>query len=100
MIHVIPNNDWIEHKEEGTTCVCEPRLEIENGEMIVIHNSADGRELHERNRKLITLLTNIAQLLDGWHTDVAWTDWDESIRKEVGETLKKLYQENNEKTTL
>lgn len=44
MTHLYPLDDWIEHKLEGTGCVCEPRLEIEDGEMIVIHNAADGRE--------------------------------------------------------
>jgi len=44
--HVIPNNDWIEH-EETTTCPCEPRVEIINGEMIIIHNALDQRELKE-----------------------------------------------------
>ena len=44
--HILPKNDWIGHKEE-TTCPCEPRLKIENGDIIVVHNSADGRELKE-----------------------------------------------------
>ena len=45
MIEVVPVNDWIEHREgyEGTTCPCEPSIEIVNGEMIVIHNAVDGR---------------------------------------------------------
>jgi len=51
MIHVYPLRDWIEHKIEGTGCVCEPRVEPENGEMIVIHNSADGRELTEEGKR-------------------------------------------------
>jgi len=51
--HVIPNNDWIEH-EETTICPCEPRVEIINGEMIIIHNALDQRELEEiklKNKK-------------------------------------------------
>ena len=43
MINIIPVNDWIEH-QEATTCICEPEIIFENGEMIVIHNAADGRE--------------------------------------------------------
>ncbi len=46
MIHVTPINDLKPH-EESTTCECCPRVEFENGEMIVIHNSFDGRELLE-----------------------------------------------------
>ncbi len=43
--HIYPNNDWIEHKLEGLDCVCEPRSDWQN--MLVIHNSADGREKKE-----------------------------------------------------
>ena len=42
-IHVLPNND-LEPHEESSTCKCEPRVIHENGEMIIIHNSYDGRE--------------------------------------------------------
>lgn len=41
--------------------------------------------------ELINLLTNVAQLLDGWHTDVAWTEWDESVRANVSGWLQRLY---------
>jgi hypothetical protein len=41
--HVLPTNDLEEH-EESTTCKCEPRVLYENGEMIIVHNSFDGRE--------------------------------------------------------
>lgn len=43
MISVLPTNDIEEH-EESTTCKCEPKVIYENGEMIVVHNSFDGRE--------------------------------------------------------
>jgi len=45
MIHYYPHNDWIEHKLEGTQCICEPKIDWHLG--IVIHNSADGREEKE-----------------------------------------------------
>ena len=45
-LHVLPVNDWIDH-EEATTCLCEPRVEFVNGEMLVIHNALDGREAAE-----------------------------------------------------
>lgn len=41
--HVLPTND-IEQHEESTTCKCEPRVEHINGNMVIIHNSFDGRE--------------------------------------------------------
>jgi len=45
-IHVYPLDDSKEHEFE-TTCDCDPSLEFVNGEMIVIHNSFDGREYLE-----------------------------------------------------
>jgi len=45
-IHIIPVNDLKEH-EENSTCECQPTLIMENGEMIFVHNSYDGRELYE-----------------------------------------------------
>ena len=47
MIHIIPINDLMEH-EESTTCECHPQIEIrENGDIMVVHNSYDGREFIE-----------------------------------------------------
>ncbi len=50
MINIVPVNDLKEHIK-NSTCHCNPSIEFENGEMIVIHNSYDGREFVE---KLIT----------------------------------------------
>lgn len=45
--HVMPINDLEEHTEE-TTCACMPSVTfLENGNMLVVHNSYDGRELSE-----------------------------------------------------
>ena len=45
--HLLPLNDLKEH-EESTTCECEPKIEFtENGDMIIKHNSFDGREAIE-----------------------------------------------------
>lgn len=43
MIHVLPVDDLRPH-EETSTCPCGPRVITENGTMICIHNSFDGRE--------------------------------------------------------
>jgi len=43
MQQIIPLNDLKPH-EESTTCECMPQVIFENGEMIVIHHSFDGRE--------------------------------------------------------
>jgi hypothetical protein len=47
MIHVYPLNDLREHDLESTMCECEPRIDWDQSEAIVIHNSFDGRELEE-----------------------------------------------------
>ena len=49
-VHVIPNNDTIEHAE--TDCVCGPTIEHvprhDGGDgWLHIHHSLDGRERHE-----------------------------------------------------
>lgn len=43
MWHVLPINDLEEH-EESSTCKCEPKVINEEGELIIVHNSFDGRE--------------------------------------------------------
>ena len=47
MINILPLNDYAEH-EELTTCKCLPSVDFtKEGELIVIHNSFDGREKTE-----------------------------------------------------
>ena len=46
MINIIPLNDLKNHIEDST-CECCPKVEFVNGEMIITHNSFDGRELLE-----------------------------------------------------
>jgi hypothetical protein len=41
MIHVLPND---EQHEYSTTCKCEPKVIKEAEELIIVHNSYDGRE--------------------------------------------------------
>tara|TARA_R100000781_G_scaffold113591_1_gene82386 strand:- start:665 stop:865 length:201 start_codon:yes stop_codon:yes gene_type:complete len=51
-INVLPLDDTIEHLEfEG--CECRPRVEEENGWMLIIHNSQDGREAVEHANEII-----------------------------------------------
>ena len=52
MISFLPVNDIMPHDEFETTCPCGPALEIVNGEMLLTHNSFDGRELAERKRSM------------------------------------------------
>lgn len=45
--HVYPLNDTKEHDLETSMCKCWPELKIENGELIIVHNSFDGREYRQ-----------------------------------------------------
>lgn len=45
--HILPIND-IEDHEESSTCKCKPKVVFENNEMIIVHNSFDGREKKEK----------------------------------------------------
>lgn len=48
IIHIIPNNDLIEH-EQDSTCHCSPTATIQDGgDIILIHNSYDHRECIEQ----------------------------------------------------
>lgn len=53
--HIIPINDLKEH-EESSTGECNPKLLDEgdlDGNMIIIHNSYDGREIIEQVNEII-----------------------------------------------
>lgn len=43
-ILVLPIDDIRNHTDAGTQCWCEPRIQIEKGKRIVIHDAKDGRE--------------------------------------------------------
>ncbi|MEU0787571.1 hypothetical protein ABZ341_39275 [Streptomyces sp. NPDC006173] len=54
-MHVEPIDDLIEHDTSGTPCVCGPTerpVKRDDGSVgwVVVHNSLDGRELHESDR--------------------------------------------------
>lgn len=47
--HVIPINDLKEHVEQST-CLCSPCVQIlDEGDLLVVHNSYDGREFNEND---------------------------------------------------
>lgn len=48
MTIVLPIDDIEEHDTESTTCKCSPKVEFENGNMILIHDAFDGRQELER----------------------------------------------------
>ena len=50
--HVLPINDTQEH-EESNLCKCNPKCVVENGILIVTHNSFDGREAVEWANEII-----------------------------------------------
>lgn len=50
--HVEPTNDLKKHDTSEIGCHCNPKLELQdNGGLVVIHKSYDGRELEEQNVK-------------------------------------------------
>jgi hypothetical protein len=51
MVHVYPVNDTQQHELEGTCCWCEPHVDWNQPEAVVVHNSADGRELREKREE-------------------------------------------------
>ena len=46
--HIEPINDLKEH-EQASTCPCNPKVEVipDTGDLLIIHNSYDGREQFE-----------------------------------------------------
>jgi len=37
---------------------------------------------------VVSILMNACQVFDGWHADgTAWSEWDESVRKDLGKLL-------------
>jgi hypothetical protein len=52
--HVLPNNDKKEHSETYK-CHCNPTIKIESGNMIIVHNSFDGREGVEWANEILSL---------------------------------------------
>lgn len=41
----------------------------------------------------LNVLTDVSQLLDGWHSDgTAWSEWDESVRGRVSHLQKRFYE--------
>ena len=55
MYNILPIDDLKEHTE-NSTCECLPKVIYEDGEMIVIHNSYDHREIIEEANKIINTL--------------------------------------------
>ena len=51
VFHVLPLNDIKEHRE-SYVCHCLPEVKYEGENMIVVHNSFDGRENFEPDNKL------------------------------------------------
>ena len=50
--HILPIDDLEEH-EESTTCKCEPKIEFIKGEMMIIHNAFDQREILEQVEEIL-----------------------------------------------
>lgn len=45
--HIYPLNDVQVHDLEAVGCSCGPKIMFEEGDMLIVHNSFDGREILE-----------------------------------------------------
>ena len=73
----------------------------------IYHNPTHGeifKKGHETFKKNIhepllaeiaNVLCHVAQLIDGWNHDGTWSEWDQSVRDEVGRLQKKLDSTDN-----
>ncbi len=52
IFHIVPLNDTKEHKE-SSTCSCEPEVKTVEGNMLVIHNAFDLREIVEEANEIL-----------------------------------------------
>lgn len=52
--HITPLNDLKPHME-SSICECSPAVEtMQNGDLLIIHNSYDGREMREQYEEAIS----------------------------------------------
>ena len=65
-----------------------------NNLLAVIHRDGGHRQTVELERldlpHLRETLCHVAQLLDGWHADAAWSEWDADVRRRVSEIQQRL----------
>lgn len=72
--HVMPTGD----SSLCATCQICPHMNIEP--QLVCERCGHRESMGD----LADLLTDIAQVFDGWHADgTAWSEWDESVRKRL-----------------
>lgn len=57
IIHVYPQDEQNQHDLVGTTCRCDPRVEISDS-ILVVHNSFDGREMIEEANAILKSYEN------------------------------------------
>jgi hypothetical protein len=57
--HVHPVNDLHDHNTESSICNCEPNAQIlPSGDILIVHNSYDGREGMEIVNQILKLQDN------------------------------------------
>lgn len=52
IVNVTPCNDLRYHKEDST-CPCKPKIEFVDDNILIVHNSFDGREAVEQAEALL-----------------------------------------------
>jgi hypothetical protein len=55
----------------------------------------DNMNLSVQLVEAIDVLTDAAQLIDGWNQGTDWTTWDQSVRDKISKVLNKFYDSIN-----
>lgn len=55
--HITPENDTYKH-DESQDCICDPKVEVINNNIVVIHNAFDRREIIEEFNEVLKCKTN------------------------------------------
>jgi hypothetical protein len=75
------------------TCLSAVQGKIDDLESVVTERDVAQRRLADTEhafialqndlKELIAVYADVAQIFDGWHCDIAWSDWDTEVRKRM-----------------
>lgn len=90
--HVIPSDDLREHTTEST-CQCDPKLKMHEGEMVFVHQSYDGREYMERALGTENTDDSLAFFVGYTRHIASMTDWvgEQWVADKIGQGFANMY---------
>lgn len=53
LILVLPMHDSKEHDQRSARCSCRPKVFLENGSTVIVHNAFDGRHMVEERSRMV-----------------------------------------------